>query len=49
MIYVLHISFLLIQNEAEIAFAENSSLKTVCQAAEKAKEDSRKKSTMAEV
>lgn len=47
--YVLHISFLFIQNEAEIAFAENSALKTACQAAEKAKEDSRKKSTIAEV
>lgn len=49
MIYILHISFLLIQNEAEIAFAENSALKTACHAAEKAKEDSGKKSTMAEV
>lgn len=41
--------FLSIQNEAETAVAENNALKTACQAAEKAKEESREKSTMAEV
>lgn len=41
--------FLSMQNEAETALAENNALKTACQAAEKAKEDSREKSTMAEV
>lgn len=41
--------FFTIQNKAETALAENCALKTACQAAEKAKEESREKSTMAEV
>ncbi|XP_075881103.1 synaptonemal complex protein 1 isoform X2 [Nelusetta ayraudi] len=38
-----------VKNEAETALAENNALKTACQAAEKAKEESREKSTMAEI
>lgn len=37
------------QDEAKTVLAENSALKTACQAAEKANEESREKSTMAEV
>lgn len=47
--YIFLLFFLSIQNEAETALAENNALKTACQAAEKAKEESREKSTMAEV
>lgn len=49
-IYALDSSFfLLIQNEAEVAFSENNVLKKACEAAEKAKEDLMEKSTVAEV
>lgn len=41
--------FFTIQNKAETALAENSAMKTACQAAEKAEEESREKSKMAEV
>lgn len=44
-----YIFFLSIQNEVETALAENSALGTACQAAVKAKEESKEKSTMAEV
>lgn len=47
-IIYMHI-FFTIQIKAEAALAENFALKTACQAAEKAKEESREKSTMAEV
>lgn len=41
--------FIFIQNEAEVAFAENDLLKKACEAAEKAQEDLKEKSTVTEV
>lgn len=37
------------QKEAEIAFAENDSLKKACEAAEKAQEDLKEKSSLTQV
>lgn len=39
----------MVQNKADTTLAENSSLKAACQAAEKAEEEFREKSTIAEV
>lgn len=42
-------SFLSMQNEAEVAFSESNALRKTCEAAEKAQEDLKEKSTVAQV